>query len=75
MFLFTSKTYKNFKNISKIQKRLIIQKKIVTGLYKALVACKQKGNIRINKKQWKINKKKNFNVLIINKNNKIHAFT
>ena len=50
MFLFTSTTYKNFKNISNIQKRLIIQKKIVIGLYKTPVACKQKGNIRIDKK-------------------------
>ena len=36
--------------MSKIQKHLIIQKKIVIGLYKALVVCKQKGNIRIDKK-------------------------
>ena len=75
MFLFASKTYENFKNKSKIQKSLTIQKKIVIGLYKAVVACKQKGNIRINKKYWKINKVKNFNVCIINKNNKKHVFT
>ena len=45
LFLFTSKRYENFKNILKIQKRLIIQKKKVIGLYKALVACRQKRNI------------------------------
>ena len=43
---------KNSKTL-KIQKHLIIQKKTVIGLHKALVACKQKGNIYINKNNEK----------------------
>ena len=48
-----------------------MQKKTVINLYKTLVACKQKGNI--NKQKVMKNTVKNFNVCIINKNNKIHV--
>ena len=39
------KHIKKIKNIPKIQKQLKIQQKIVLSLHKALVTCKQKGNI------------------------------